>query len=132
MVRILQVHTRYRKPRGEDIGVGAEARVLREASHEVRQVIEINPDMDAHTTANLLLSLWSRYPRGEEWAFESCNPRFVTAALKRYRDGEWCDLSRTRRTLKCSSDESSAPDCPGAIHDLCGVAGFRGHSETDP
>lgn len=43
--RILQVHTRYRQPGGEDEVVAAEKRLLEEAGVEVRQVIFDNADL---------------------------------------------------------------------------------------
>lgn len=58
-MRILQLHTRYRQRGGEDVVVDAEARVLREAGHDVRQVIARNPDSNLKAVGNLVLSPWN-------------------------------------------------------------------------
>ena len=53
-MRILQVHTRYRQPGGEDRVVAAEAHVLRTGGHEVEQVLADNPAAPVATVAALL------------------------------------------------------------------------------
>ena len=59
-MRILQLHAGYRTPAGEDTVVQAEATALRNAGHDVRQVIEHNP----HGTVAALRTLAkSRYNR---------------------------------------------------------------------
>jgi glycosyltransferase involved in cell wall biosynthesis len=58
-VRILQVHTRYREPGGEDAVVEAEAALLREAGHEVVQHQVANPQGTLATAAVLSRSPWN-------------------------------------------------------------------------
>lgn len=58
-MRILQVHTRYRQRGGEDVVVDAEAELLREAGHEVQQVIAHNPDGAMAAAANLVFAPWN-------------------------------------------------------------------------
>jgi glycosyltransferase involved in cell wall biosynthesis len=58
-VRILQVHTRYREPGGEDAVVEAEAALLREAGHEVVQHQVTNPQGTLATAAALSRSPWN-------------------------------------------------------------------------
>ncbi len=59
-MRILQLHAGYRTPAGEDTVVHAEAAALRDAGHEVLQIIEHNP----HGTGAALRALAkSRYNR---------------------------------------------------------------------
>jgi glycosyltransferase involved in cell wall biosynthesis len=58
-VRILQVHTRYREPGGEDVVVGAEAELLRRAGHEVVQWQAQNPQGTSAAVATLALSPWN-------------------------------------------------------------------------
>ena len=59
-MRILQLHAGYRTPAGEDTVVHAEAEALRNAGHDVLQIIEHNP----HGTAAALRALTkSRYNR---------------------------------------------------------------------
>ncbi len=53
------MHTRYRQRGGEDEVVDAEARVLKEAGHQVRQLIERNPDGNLRAAGNLTLSPWN-------------------------------------------------------------------------
>jgi glycosyltransferase involved in cell wall biosynthesis len=58
-VRILQVHTRYREPGGEDVVVKAEAELLRAAGHEVMQWQAENPQGTSGAAAALALSPWN-------------------------------------------------------------------------
>lgn len=58
-MRILQVHTRYREPGGEDVVVGAEAELLRRAGHEVVQWQAQNPEGTSAAVATLALSPWN-------------------------------------------------------------------------
>jgi glycosyltransferase involved in cell wall biosynthesis len=58
-VRILQVHTRYREPGGEDVVVKAEAELLRAAGHEVVQWQAQNPQGTSGAVAALALSPWN-------------------------------------------------------------------------
>ena len=60
-MRILQVHTRYRQRGGEDVVVEAEADLLRQAGHEVRQVIAQNPQGSVRAAANLAFAPWNPY-----------------------------------------------------------------------
>jgi glycosyltransferase involved in cell wall biosynthesis len=58
-MRILQVHTRYREPGGEDAVVEAEAALLREAGHEVVQHQVENPQGAVATAVVLTRSPWN-------------------------------------------------------------------------
>jgi glycosyltransferase involved in cell wall biosynthesis len=53
-MRILQLHTRYREPGGEDRVVAAEAELLRSAGHVVEQVLADNPVSSMASAAALL------------------------------------------------------------------------------
>jgi glycosyltransferase involved in cell wall biosynthesis len=65
IARVLQVHTRYRQPGGEDEVVASEKRLLEDAGIDVRQVIFDNADLresqsligDLHLAAS---AIWSR------------------------------------------------------------------------
>lgn len=59
-MRILQLHTRYREPGGEDAVVDAEARVLRQAGHHVATHRAVNPTDGRETAAALARSSWNR------------------------------------------------------------------------
>ncbi len=65
LMRILQLHTRYRDSGGEDVVVDAEARALVEMGHDVHQVIRVNPSGSAAASANLLLSPWNPLSKRE-------------------------------------------------------------------
>lgn len=72
-MKILQLHAGYRTPAGEDTVVHAEAAVLRQAGHEVEQLIEHNP----HGTTDALLALGrSRYNRSTGAAVLAACARF--------------------------------------------------------
>ena len=58
-MRVLQFHTRYRQRGGEDVVVEAEARVLREAGHQVHQFVMENPSSDVAAVGTLALSPWN-------------------------------------------------------------------------
>lgn len=58
-MRILQVHTRYREPGGEDVVVQAEATLLRGAGHKVVQHQVENPQGAAAAAAALTRSPWN-------------------------------------------------------------------------
>jgi glycosyltransferase involved in cell wall biosynthesis len=58
-MRILQVHTPYREPGGEDAAVEAEAALLRQAGHEVVQHQVENPQTVLATAAVLTRSPWN-------------------------------------------------------------------------
>jgi glycosyltransferase involved in cell wall biosynthesis len=58
-MRILQVHTRYREPGGEDTAVAAEAELLTRAGHQVVPYVAENPDGAAAAAASLALSQWN-------------------------------------------------------------------------
>jgi glycosyltransferase involved in cell wall biosynthesis len=58
-VRVLQLHTRYREPGGEDAVVRAEADVLRRSGHEVVQYQVQNPPGAAGAIGSLALSPWN-------------------------------------------------------------------------
>jgi glycosyltransferase involved in cell wall biosynthesis len=58
-VRVLQLHTRYREPGGEDAVVRAEADLLRRCGHEVVQHQVRNPPGAAGATGSLALSPWN-------------------------------------------------------------------------
>lgn len=58
-MRILQVHTTYREPGGEDIVVRAEAELLRSAGHEVLQYQTANPPGAVGAAASLAGSPWN-------------------------------------------------------------------------
>jgi len=58
-MRILQVHTRYRQPGGEDAVVRAERAALERTGHEVAQHIEENPTARLRAAAALGGSVWN-------------------------------------------------------------------------
>jgi glycosyltransferase involved in cell wall biosynthesis len=58
-MRILQVHTRYREPGGEDNVVRAEAELLTRAGHEVITHAVDNPTGVVSTAASLAVSSWN-------------------------------------------------------------------------
>jgi glycosyltransferase involved in cell wall biosynthesis len=58
-VKILQIHTRYRQPGGEDTVVDAEAAVLREAGHDVIAYEARNPDSRTAAAASTAFSPWN-------------------------------------------------------------------------
>ena len=58
-MRILQVHTRYREPGGEDMVARAEAEVLTRAGHEVIVHTAENPTGVVPTAASLAVSAWN-------------------------------------------------------------------------
>jgi glycosyltransferase involved in cell wall biosynthesis len=58
-MRILQLHTCYRQPGGEDAVVRAEQIALERAGHQVQQHIEENPVSPARAAVALAGSLWN-------------------------------------------------------------------------
>ena len=58
-MKILQVHTRYREPGGEDAVVAAEANLLTRAGHEVVSYVAENPTGAMSSAALLALSAWN-------------------------------------------------------------------------
>jgi glycosyltransferase involved in cell wall biosynthesis len=58
-VRVLQLHTRYREPGGEDAVVHAEAALLRRRGHEVVQHQVHNPPGAVGAAGSLVLSPWN-------------------------------------------------------------------------
>jgi glycosyltransferase involved in cell wall biosynthesis len=58
-MRILQVHTRYREPGGEDVVARAEAELLSRAGHEVVVHVAENPTGAVPTAASLAVSAWN-------------------------------------------------------------------------
>jgi glycosyltransferase involved in cell wall biosynthesis len=58
-VRVLQLHTPYRQPGGEDAVVRAEAEVLRRSGHEVVQYQVQNPPGAAGAIGSLVVSPWN-------------------------------------------------------------------------
>ena len=58
-MRVLQLHTPYRQPGGEDAVVRAEAEVLRRSGHEVVQYQVQNPPGAAGAIGSLVLSPWN-------------------------------------------------------------------------
>ncbi len=59
-MRILQIHTHYRQPGGEDAVVAAESELLRRAGHEVVEWRNRNPDRPAATIGALAVGAWNR------------------------------------------------------------------------
>lgn len=58
-LRILQIHTRYRRPGGEDVVVESEAAVLRDAGHEVVQWRAANGRTAPKAAMQLPLAPWN-------------------------------------------------------------------------
>jgi len=58
-MRILQVHTPYRSPAGEDAVVENERRALADAGHKVRQVLLSNPTTTGSTLLSMGASSWN-------------------------------------------------------------------------
>jgi len=63
-VKILQIHNQYRHSGGEDAVVESEADVLRQAGHDVHQLIERNPTNDVAAAGRLLLAPWNPQATG--------------------------------------------------------------------
>jgi glycosyltransferase involved in cell wall biosynthesis len=59
-MRILQIHTHYRQPGGEDAVVTAESRLLRSAGHVVTEWRNRNPEQPVATIAALAVGAWNR------------------------------------------------------------------------
>lgn len=59
-MRVLQLHTRYRQPGGEDTVVEAEAALLRSAGHEVVEQHAHNPSGSVAAARALARSAWNR------------------------------------------------------------------------
>ena len=59
-MKVLQLHTRYRIPAGEDSVVDNEAAALRRAGHDVSQVVVENPSSSADAIRELARSLHNR------------------------------------------------------------------------
>jgi glycosyltransferase involved in cell wall biosynthesis len=59
-LRVLQVHTRYRQPGGEDTVVASERRLLETAGHEVETVDLHNPEGTWASSRELLLAPWNK------------------------------------------------------------------------
>jgi glycosyltransferase involved in cell wall biosynthesis len=59
-LRVLQVHTRYRQPGGEDTVVASERRLLETAGHVVETVDLHNPEGTWEASREMLLSPWNR------------------------------------------------------------------------
>lgn len=57
-MRVLQVHTRYREPGGEDVVVASDARLLEEAGHEVVRHDAANAE-GARAAVDLLTAPWN-------------------------------------------------------------------------
>jgi len=58
-VRVLQLHTAYRQPGGEDAVVRADRAALEAAGHEVRGLVVENPVQPAGAAATLAASVWN-------------------------------------------------------------------------
>lgn len=58
-MRVLQLHTQYRQPGGEDVVVRAERAALRLAGHVVRHHTEENPGTSLHAAVSLAGSVWN-------------------------------------------------------------------------
>lgn len=58
-MKVLQLHTAYRQRGGEDAVVEAEAQMLRNAGHEVVQLIARNPDQSLPALAALVQAPWN-------------------------------------------------------------------------
>jgi glycosyltransferase involved in cell wall biosynthesis len=58
-VKVLQLHTRYREPGGEDVVVAAEAELLRQGGHEVVTHHVTNPSGALESAARLATSAWN-------------------------------------------------------------------------
>ncbi|MCR9247387.1 MAG: glycosyltransferase family 4 protein [bacterium] len=64
-MRVLIVHNEYRQPGGEDVVFRAEARMLRDAGHEVRTFVVHNDDVDDGTPLrNGVRAIWNRQAAG--------------------------------------------------------------------
>ena len=75
-MRILQLHTAYRQGGGEDVVVEAEASLLREAGHDVHQLIAHNPDRALLAAVNLTFAPWNpRMVRRVRNVVEEFRPR---------------------------------------------------------
>jgi glycosyltransferase involved in cell wall biosynthesis len=73
-VRVLQVHTRYRQPGGEDTVVENERMLLRRAGHDVELVEFYNPDEALPAVGALIRSPWNKQAAAS-----------VVAAARRHR-----------------------------------------------
>lgn len=59
-VKILQIHTRYRSPGGEDAVVEDEHELLERRGHHVRQISFSNPRTRSESVARLITAPWNR------------------------------------------------------------------------
>jgi len=59
MMHILQLHSRYREPGGEDVVVEAERRLLEAGGHQVSQHVECNPPGSRAAAGSLAASVWN-------------------------------------------------------------------------
>lgn len=59
-MRILQIHTHYRQPGGEDAVVAAEAALLRSTGHDVVEWRNANPSSTTEAVRMLTTSAWNR------------------------------------------------------------------------
>lgn len=64
-LRVLQIHTRYREPGGEDTVAATEAALLRRAGHDVVQHAPRNPHGALAAGAALALSAWNPFAARE-------------------------------------------------------------------
>lgn len=58
-MHVLQVHTRYREPGGEDTVVAAERTALVDSGHAVDAFVRENPAGDRRAAASMLVSVWN-------------------------------------------------------------------------
>jgi glycosyltransferase involved in cell wall biosynthesis len=73
LMRIMQVHTRYRERGGEDAVVMSEADLLRQAGHEVIQLHAHNPTSTPGAAAALAVAPWN--PRAASRAYRTARDR---------------------------------------------------------
>lgn len=65
MMRVFQIHNRYREPGGEDLVVDAEAQLLESHGHAVAQYTVDNPTSRLASGRALLLAPWNRMAAAE-------------------------------------------------------------------
>ena len=77
-MKVLQIHNEYRQAGGEDGVLAAEAKLLRDAGHEVVQWIEANPESAVSTGLSLAGAPWNpRRAREAKRKVEEISPDIV-------------------------------------------------------
>jgi glycosyltransferase involved in cell wall biosynthesis len=109
-MRVLQLHSAYRQPAGEDAVVRAEATLLREAGHEVSQVLARSPSATLPTLRLLAKSSW--------------NMSSVRAVERAVRD-EQPDVAHVHNTWFALSPSVFSPLCRAGVPVVMTLHNYR-------